>query len=314
MTTLKSLMSKCGTSVGLLFLLIIFSLMRPDAFFTFNNMIIIVKQGAILTMIALGLTVVLTLQEFDLSIGFLASFVGMITTGLMSFNHIPTPVAIFIGLAVGCTVGAINGLIVTILQVPSLVATLGTGSALIGITFLYSNGAQISSGIPTAFKAIGKGYVYGIPNLILIMTAFAVFLWILMNRVEAGRRMYAIGGNPSAAWLSGINLRKYRILGFCISGFGAGLGGLCLAAMLGVGHPQAAGGFLLDAFTAAFLGAVTLKEGEFHVVGTVIGVLILSVTLNGLTMLGAEFYTQNIIKGVILIGAVALSRTGKKEN
>ncbi len=135
-----------------------------------------------------------------------------------------------------------------------------------------------------------------------------------MNRVEAGRRMYAIGGNPSAAWLSGISLRKYRIMGFCISGFGAGLGGLCLAAMLGVGHPQAADGFLLDAFTAAFLGAVTLKEGEFHVVGTVIGVLILSVTFNGLTMLGAEFYTQNVIKGVILIGAVALSRTGKKEN
>jgi ribose transport system permease protein len=307
------LAAKYGTTAGLLLLLIIFSVMRPDAFFTISNMLIILKQGAILTMIALGLTVVLTLQEFDLSIGFLASFVGMITTGMMSFNHFPVPVAVTIGLGAGCAAGAINGLIVTLLKVPSLVATLGTGSALIGVTFLYSKGAQISSGIPSVYKTIGKGYLGGIPNLVLIMVAFAVLLWILMNRVEAGRRMYAIGGNPNAAWMSGISLRKYRILGFCISGFGAGLGGLCLAAMLGVGHPQAADGFLLDAFTAAFLGAVTLKEGEFHVVGTVIGVLILSVTFNGLTMLGVEFYAQNVIKGLILIGAVALSRAGKKD-
>jgi ribose transport system permease protein len=307
------LAAKYGTTAGLLLLLIIFSVMRPDAFFTISNMLIILKQGAILTMIALGLTVVLTLQEFDLSIGFLASFVGMITTGMMSFKHFPVPVAVTLGLGAGCAAGAINGLIVTLLKVPSLVATLGTGSALIGVTFLYSKGAQISSGIPSVYKTIGKGYLGGIPNLVLIMVAFAVLLWILMNRVEAGRRMYAIGGNPNAAWMSGISLRKYRILGFCISGFGAGLGGLCLAAMLGVGHPQAADGFLLDAFTAAFLGAVTLKEGEFHVVGTVIGVLILSVTFNGLTMLGVEFYAQNVIKGLILIGAVALSRAGKKD-
>lgn len=310
---MRPLAAKYGTTAGLVILLILFSLMRPDAFFTISNMLIILKQGAILTMIALGLTVVLTLQEFDLSIGFLASFVGMITTGMMSFNHLPVPVALVIGLAAGCAAGAINGLTVTLLKVPSLVATLGTGSALIGVTFLYSKGAQISSGIPSVYKMIGKGYVGGIPNLVLIMVAFAALLWILMNRIEAGRRMYAIGGNPNAAWMSGISLRRYRILGFCISGFGAGLGGLCLAAMLGVGHPQAADGFLLDAFTAAFLGAVTLKEGEFHVVGTLIGVLILSVTFNGLTMLGVEFYAQNVIKGLILIGAVALSRAGKKE-
>ena len=309
---MRSLAAKYGTIVGLLLLIICFSILRPDAFLSFNNMLMILKQGAILTMITLGLTVVLILQEFDLSIAFLASFIGMLTTGLMSFNHFPVPLAVMIGLAAACAVGAINGLVVTILKVPSLVATLGTGSALIGLTYLYSKGAQISSGIPKGFKELGKGDLLGIPNLVLIMSALSILLWILMNRVEAGRRMYAIGGNPSAAWLAGINLRKYRIMGFCISGFGAGLGGICLAGMLGVGHPQAADGFLLDAFTAAFLGGVTLREGEFHIIGTVIGVIILSVTLNGLTMLGVEFYAQNVIKGLILIGAVALSRVGKR--
>lgn len=276
-------------------------------------MLLIVKQGSILTMIALGLTVILAMQEFDLSIGYLASFVGMLTTGMMAFNHFPPIVAVFLGLIAGVVVGALNGFIVTFLRVPSLIATLGTGSALIGFTFLYSKGAQISSGIPRSFLVIGRGYIFGIPNLVVTMVLFSIVLWVLMNRVEAGRRMYAIGGNPAAAWLSGINITKYKAIGFCVAGFGSALGGIAMASMLSVGHPTAANGFLLDAFTAAFLGSVTLREGEFHIVGTVLGVLILSVTLNGLTMLGVAFYLQNVVKGAILIGAVALSQAIRRE-
>lgn len=309
---LQDLVGRYGTLLGLVGMLVLFSALRPNTFPTVANFLTIVKQGSVLTLVALGITVVLILREFDLAVGYQASFVGIITVGLMAKQSIAMPVAILIGLLIGLAIGAINGVIVSYLNVNSLIATLGTGSILVGATFLYSRGAQISSGFPRTFLYIARGSLFNIPNLVWIMLAVALVLWILLSHTEAGRRMYAIGGNPNAAWLSGISLHKYKILGFALSGLGATIGGIALASLLSVGHPQAADGFLLDAYTAAFLGAVTLSDGEFHIWGTVTGVLILSVALNGLTMIGAEFYVQNILKGAVLLVTVAASGIRKK--
>jgi len=291
----------------------LFSLWIPSRFPTLTNFLTIIKQGVILTIIASGLTMVLLMNEFDLSIGYLASFVGMLTTGLMARQGLPMPAALCLGMLCGAGVGLLNGLVITTLRISSIVGTLATGSALVGLSYLYTGGGQISSGIPRSFGIFGRGSTLGLPNLIIIMVLFCGLLWLLSNYTNMGRRMYAIGGNPTAAWLSGINIKRHKITGFVLSGVSAGLAGICLASLLSVGHPEAANSLLLDAFAAAFLGAVTLRLGQFHILGTAIGVLILRVTLNGLIMAGAEYYLQNLITAGILLGAVTLSgRLGKR--
>lgn len=306
------ILSRYGTILGLVCMLLIFSILRPNHFPTINNLLTILKQGAVLAVMAMGLTVVLVLLDFDLSIGALGSFVGVITTGLMARNAIPIHIAIPIGLLLGASVGLVNGLIVTFLGVSSLIATLAMGTILVGATFLYTGGSAIRANLPSSIFVLGGQSTAGIPNAVLVMLAFGVILWVVMHHTETGRQMYAIGGNVEAARLSGVNVQRQRVIGFTFCGLGAGLAGILMASLLRIGHPQACDGLLLDAFTASFLGAVTLREGEFHVGGTLIGVIILYVVLNGLTMVGAEFYLQNIIKGVILIVAVAASGLGRK--
>jgi ribose transport system permease protein len=286
---------------------LVFSILRPDNFPTFKNAVTILRQGSVLTMMATGTTMVMILGDFDLSVCNLASFAGMLAVGLSARGGVPLALSVILALSVGAAVGIVNGLIVSVLSLSSFIATLATSSVLVGITFLYSRGTQISTGIPPEFAMFGRGYFLGVPGLVFVMAAWSLGLWVVATHTEFGRRLYAVGGNPEAARLSGIRIGVHRTAAFAVSGLGAALGGISLASMLGLGHPQAADGLLLDVFTAAFLGAVTLREGQFHVVGTVIGVLIMVVMLNGLTMMGAEFYLQNIIKGVILIAAVAAS-------
>ena len=302
---ITDILGRYGTIIALFVMIVLFGLWIPDRFLTLTNALTILKQGAILTIMASGLTMVLLMNEFDLWIGYLGSFIGMLTTGLMARQGLPMPAAVCLGILCGAGIGLLNGLIVTYLRISSIVATLAVGSGLIGLNYLYTGGGQISSGIPSSFAVLGRGTTAGMPNLIIVMILFCGLLWVFTNYCNAGRRMYAIGGNETAAWLSGINIRKHKILGFMLCGASAGLAGICLASLLSVGHPEAANSFMLDAFAAAFLGAVTLRRGQFHILGTAIGVIILRVTLNGLIMAGAEYFLQ--ITAGILVGAVALS-------
>ncbi len=305
-------LSRYGTIFGLLLMILIFGIMAPDIFLSRANLINILSQASLTAIIACGLTYTLVVGEFDLSIGFVASFVGLIVTGLMAHEGLPIWLSIIVALMVGSGIGGINGILVTKIRINAVITTLGIGTMLTGLGFTYSQ-FPIASGIPFEFTDIALSRpILDLPSPVLIMALVLVVLWIILNKTDFGQRMQAVGANIEAARLSGIRVDLVKILAFCTAGFCAALTGILLSALLGSGTLGAADGYLLDAFAAVFLGSATLKEGEFHIVGTLIGVLILAVGFNGLSIFGAPTHFQPIFKGGILILAVGMSALARR--
>ena len=179
--------------------------------------------------------------------------------------------------------------------------------ATLGIGFSYS-AFPIAMGIPRAFTQIAIGRpLFGIPNPVFVMVIVLAVLWIILNKTEMGQRMQAVGSNIEAARLSGIRVDRVKMFAFAVAGFCAALTGVLLTSLLGSGTLGAADGYLLDAFAAVFLGSATLREGQFHILGTLVGVLVLAVGFNGLSIFGAPTYFQPIFKGGVLVLAVGLS-------
>jgi ribose transport system permease protein len=236
----------------------------------------------------------------------------VLVTGLIVQNKLPISVAVLIVIVAGALVGVVNGLIVTKLKVNSVIATLGVGTVLVGLAFAYSAGVPIVAGVPEAFLDLSLGrWIAGIPNPILIMAIVLGGLWLLVERTAIGQEIQAVGGNPAAARLAGISVDRIKILGFVISGACAALTGILLASRLGSGTTGAADSYLLTAFAAVFLGSATLRDGEFHVLGTFIGALIIVFGFNGLNIFGAPTFSQYVLQGAILIIAVGLSSLGR---
>ncbi|TBW35828.1 ABC transporter permease [Siculibacillus lacustris] len=304
--------ARYATIVGLVAMIVAFSLVSPRAFPTLNNFTNVLNQASLTMIIAAGLTLAVIVGELDLSIGFAASLHGILVTGLIVSNQLPIPVAVAIVLVAGAVIGLINGLIVTKIKVNSVIATLGVGTILTGLAFAYSAGVPIVSGVPEDFLQLSLGrWLFGIPNNILIMVVVLGGLWTLVERTAIGQEIQAVGGNPSAARLAGIDTDRIKILGFVISGVCAALTGILLASRLGSGTASAADGYLLTAFAAVFLGSATLRDGEFHVLGTLIGALIIAFGFNGLNIFGAPTFSQYVLQGAILIVAVGLSSLGR---
>jgi ribose transport system permease protein len=293
-----------GTIIGLILLSAFFAI-RSDVFLTTDNLLNILNASAVNGIIATGLTVTLVLFDFDLSIAAVANLAGMYAAGL-SVDHGVT-VGFLLAIGVGILIGALNGIVVTFFNISAFIATLGASLVIQGVIYGYTGGSQIVIGLPDNFTTLGIGSFLGIHYLVWTMLLVMLVTWTMLTHTPLGRQMYAIGGNPVAARLSGINVRRVRIIAFAICGTTAALGGVLLASNLGAGQPAAASGYLFDAFTACFIGAATMRDGEFHVLGTLVGVLILGVLANGLILVGVGPSWQIAIKGLFLIGAVALS-------
>jgi len=303
---------KYGTLIGLAFMIILFTALKPNAFPTVRNFLNILNQGSLLAILAFGSTVVLIVNEFDLSPGFIASFAGVLVSGFMVIQHFPIGLAIVLVLFLCLILGLISGLVVTRLRVSSVIATIGTGGIILGLNYAYANGAPIATGIPDWFLNITLFKVFGvIPSNVAFMFALMAILWVLLNKTELGQRIQAVGGNAQAAELAGINVSRIKIIAFMIGSFCAGLTGILLASVIGSGTTNAGDAYMINAFAAVFLGSATLKEGEFHILGTFIGVLIINIGFNGLAIFGVPTFFQHIFQGVILIGAVALSSVSR---
>ena len=304
--------SRYGTIIGLLAMIVFFSIAAPTTFPTLPNVLNILSQASLTAIIAAGLTYTLVVGEFDLSIGFVASFIGLIVCGLMANQGFPIPLAIIAALALGTFIGCINGLLVTKVGINAVIATLGVGTILSGIGFSYS-AFPIAVGIPREFTMISIGRIlFGIPNPVIIMFAVLAILWVILNKTDLGQKMQAVGSNIEAARLSGIRVDRIKMFAFAVAGFCAALTGVLLTSLLGSGTLGAADGYLLDAFAAVFLGSATLREGQFHILGTLVGVLVLAVGFNGLSIFGAPTYFQPIFKGGVLVLAVGLSTLARR--
>lgn len=308
---LLNALSRFGTIIALIALVVTFSVAGGSLFFASSNVIEIFSSVAITGVIACGLTIALATGVYDLSVGFVASFAGVLVTGLMSSQHLSVVKAIIITLFASAAIGLVNGLIVTKARVTSFVATLGTGTIVVGLNYAYSSGVSVVGGVPDSFTNINLRRIASIPLPVYIMVAVAIVLWILLNRTVLGQNVQAVGGNPGAAHLAGIRVDRTRILALIISATCAGAGGILLAAKLGSGQTTGADSYLLTAFAAAFLGSVALREGEFHIVGTLVGILIVGVGFNGLAITNAPPFYSNVFNGGVLIGAVALSTVAR---
>lgn len=302
-------LSQWGTIISLLLLIVLFSILSPGTFPTTTNFLDILNQVAILGVISLGLTTCLAMGLFDLSIAGIATFGGWLVTNWLVTAGAAGLVPSLIGvLLIAACIGIGNGAIVSYMGVNAFIATLATGQIVNGVTQGLSNSNTIQFGIPSNFLNFGQGQIGPIPNPVIVTLVVAVILWLFLERTQTGRLMYAIGGNAEATRLSGIRVKRYALIAFCISAVCAAIGGIMAAAVLGVGRPQGVGEtYLLDAFAAAFIGASTLRPGTFHVLGTIVGVLLLGVIENGLSILGVATYWQLIVEGVILVIAVTAS-------
>ena len=304
---------KYGTLVVLAAMVVLFTALLGSDFLSIDNFRNILVQSTIGVVIALGLTVVLMVGEFDLSVGYVASLAGVLTAALYSGSggHKVLMVAAVIG--VGALVGLVNGLVVTKLGVNALVGTLGVGSLVVGINFIVTEGTPQSlddSGqdlLNIYLKSIGP-----VPWAVVVLVATSVVLWLVLNRTTFGLEVQAVGGNRAAAELSGIRVHRVVMAAFIIGGSLAALGGLLITANVGSGQSGGGDGYLLSSFAAAFLGSAALRNGEFHVAGTVIGVLTVAVGINGMAIYGVTASAAYIFQGVLLIGAVGMSTAARR--
>lgn len=300
-----------GTLLGFILLFLVFTFIRPDVFPSVRNLKNIVEQVATLAIVASGVTVVMVTGDFDLSVGAIASLVGIITAMLLKAG-INTPFSILIALLIGTGAGLLNGLFIAYGGLSAFVGTLATMTAFSGVALLISGGTTLF-GLPENFRFLGQGSFGIIPFSVLIMVIALLIVNTLLGQTTYGRRLYAIGGNAEASFFSGINTKKVRLTAFGISGFFAALGGIVLTSRLYSAHPQAGSPFMLNAAAAVFLGMTAFREGEANLWGTLLGVLIMGVMGNGLNIMGINTYVQSILTGVIIILAVLLSSMAKKK-
>ncbi|MEJ5246904.1 MAG: ABC transporter permease [Caldilinea sp.] len=301
-----------GTFIGFLAMIVIFSLLRPGVFLSPNNLRNITEQVAILAIVATTMTVVMVVGDFDLSVGALASLSGVVVADLL-IQGVGLWPAVLIALAVGATAGLLNGLLVAYFGLSAFVATLATMTAFRGLSLFYTNGSTLFSGIPESFRLFGQSFTGPIPNSVLIMLGVLAATWFVLEQTTFGRRLYAVGGNAQASYLAGLNVRALRLSAFVISGLGAALAGVVLTSRLFSAHPTAGEPLMLNSIAAVFLGMTMFREGEPHVPGTFVGVLLLGVMSNGLNILQVNSYIQLVLTGAIILLAVLLSGLARRE-
>lgn len=305
----NAILSKYALVIGFAIMIVLFSMLRPDAFPTAQNAGSIMSDNAVLMIVALGIMVPLVVGHFDLSPGFVASLACMLTAGLLSKQGLPWPVVLVIVVSIGAVIGLFMGVLVGYLGLNSLIVSLGVGSAVSGIVLMYSNGEIIFQGIPKSFTMLGQTRLFGFVPLPFIYAIIAsIILWFVLNMRPVGRRLYAIGGSADAARLIGINLPRYVAASFAVSGGMAALAGFVQVARLGAGHPTSAQAYLLPAFAAAFLGATAFRPGFYNVWGTFFAVYLVGTGTTGLFMLGAQSYVQPIFNGAVLVVAIIVAR------
>jgi ribose transport system permease protein len=311
-STLLRVLGTYGTIIVLTIMLAAFSIAEPGTFATIGNFRNILNDMAIGTIVAGGLTVPLVAGDFDLSIGYVASFCGLLLVGLLSFNQLPIPIALLVVVAIGAAIGVVNGVIVSKMGVNAFIATLGTGTVVVGLNYAYSGGIPLQLTHSRQFTQVAIGRLRGVPHLVLIMAGVLIILWVILNRTVQGQHIKAIGVSAESARRAGVAVDRSRIVAFACASTCAAIGGALMVSNLGSGQVTAGDGFMLTSFSAAFLGSAALKEGQFHILGTLIGVLTVAVGNNGLAMIGAPIFTQYLFAGSLLVVAVALSSIGRR--
>lgn len=307
-----------GTLIGFAGIIIFFAVQLPDTFLTARNLVNVSQQLSMLAVVAATMTIVMVMNDFDLSVGSMASLAGVVAAVAFA-SGLPVWVGLALALIVGLAGGLFNGFLVSILGILPFVATLGTLTVYSGIAFFVSDGKTIfGRDIPREFSGFARsGIELGdlkIPFLTITAGVVIFACWFLLEQTTYGRRLYAIGGNKEAAHLAGIRVKSLRLIAFGLTGVGAAGAGLMYAARVASANPTQGSGLMLDAIAAVFLGMTMSRQGEPKVIFTLVGVLMLGILDNGLTQLRVDSYIREILVGLIVISAVAVSSLSKTRN
>lgn len=303
----RALLERFGAVFVLIGLVVVFSVLLPRTFPTYLNFSTLLTTQDVLVILAIGALVPLAAGEFDLSIGFVLGFSGMLVALLTSELGWHTVPAIGATLLVALLIGAVNGLLVVRVGISAFIATLGMGSLVSGLTIWISGGTVIYQNIPDLLLTIGRFQIFSLPLPVYFMVVVVVVFVYVMGHTPFGRYLYAIGGGREAARLAGLSTGRLTIIAFVVSSVMAGLAGVLETASLGSAHPNVGAQFLLPAFAAAFLGATTIEPGRFNVLGTVVALFLLAVGISGLRQLGAPFWLGPVFNGLALLVAVGLA-------
>jgi inositol transport system permease protein len=293
-------------------LCLVLALSTPK-FFTVPNLMIIGTQVSINALLAFGVTFVIITGGIDLSLGSMVAVTGVVAATFAHPDTYPVLVPILAGLLAGVAIGAFNGFVVTKSKVPPFIVTLGTMTIGRGLALILSKGRPISN-LSEEFNFIGGGNIAGIPFPIIILIVAFVICSVLLNKTVLGRYMYAVGGNEPAARASGIKVNNVKMWVYTICGLLSAMGGILLTSRITTGQPNAGTGFELDAIAAAIIGGTSTSGGTGTITGTLIGALLIGVISNSLDLLNVTSYYQQVVMGVIIIGAVVLDSRGRKGN
>ncbi len=310
--SLSRVVSVYGLVLILIVLVAIFSLLLPETFPTVTNAQALLADKSNVALLALAVMIPLAANQYDLSVGFLVGLCHVLVIGLQTKQGLGWVEASLITLAVGLAIGAFNGFLVAYVRIDSFIATLGTGTMILGITYWYTDGQQVYGTLPESFEQLSAATPLGIPSAAIVVFVVAALLWVTFEYLPVGRYLYALGANPRAAELVGISPRRFVLLAFVASGALVAVAGVLLGSKLGVGTSNVGPDFLLPAFVGALLGATSIRPGRVNAIGTLLAVSVLAVGISGLQQLGASYFVEPLFNGSVLIVAVGVMLYGQR--
>jgi ribose transport system permease protein len=312
---LKYIASSDEMSILAIFAVIIIAVcIAVPKFRTLYNILVVMRQFSLLTIVAMGQTLVLISGAFDLSVGSIVALSGMAGTYLAVTLGLPVLLSVFIAILVGAGCGGFNGFLVSKVKINPIIATLASGWIFSGLILVTTKGWPIS-GFPKDFAFVGQGYFLGVPLPVIMMVVIAAILMFFLSKTIYGRFLYAIGGNQKSSFFAGLNVSKYRIMAYIICGALAGFAGVVLSSRMGSAQAKAGLDWTLPSVAAAVIGGVSLWGGKGRIYGVVVGSALLGIINNVLVLLHVSAYWQSLISGFILILAVAFDsyRRGREE-
>jgi ribose transport system permease protein len=295
-----------GTVILLLVLIVVFTFMSPS-FLTLRNIQNLLIVETVTLLMTLGVMFPLIVGEFDLSVGYLVGFLAVIGAAMAGAGYGAASV-IPAMIILGGVVGLANGLLTQRLRISSFIATLGVGIILQGLTQGASGGKVLFENIPPLVNTLGGSYAGPLAICVWITLGFAALLFYVLEHTPVGRSLYAVGGSERVAFLAGLRTARLKVLAFVVSGLLVGVAAIFALGQSGSANPGFGPDLLLPAYAAAFLGVTTYRAGYYNVVGSVVGILLLAVGFNGLSLLGVPFWVQPVFNGGVLLVAVLVAR------
>lgn len=309
---IKKVLKQYGITLVLIALCVLFTILNP-VFFTLRNIMNVMRQMSMIGIASVGGMFVIIQGGIDLSEGAVVSFVNVVCAYLMMYAGVPPLLAILISLTVSAAIGYLNGVLVTMAKMPPLIVTLAVQGILYGVSYILTSSHSIA-GFPDSFRFIGQGYIGFLPVPVVLMVLVLILGWFILNKTYFGRYIYAIGGNDDVARLSGIRVDRIRRIVYTLGGFFAGISGIIFLSRLMSGQANTGAGFEMDVLTALVLGGVSINGGSGKIFNAIMGVAIIGVLNNGLVLINVNQHVQEVIKGVVLVAAVAFDCLSKSKS